>query len=250
MMGRTHALSGLVVGLAVAPALGLSGLAQTVPFVLTTTGFTLLPDLDHPRSLLSRSLGPISQAASHLIRGVSAGLYRITKTAQDTHGAHGHRALTHTSVFALLSGAAAGLVGQAHPWAVALIAAAGAFAGSLALGGWILAVFAGAALTWFAGVEFSTAAAEVALAAVTWKIGFAVAAGVLTHAAGDALTEGGCPLLWPARIRGRSWYGIRAPEPIRFHTGQAGETLLVAPALLVLTVWLAWPYLAPLLTTG
>ncbi|MGI0070155.1 MAG: metal-dependent hydrolase, partial [Nitrosopumilaceae archaeon] len=48
--------------------------------------------------------------------------------------------------------------------------------------------------------------------------GGAAALGCWTHCLGDSLTEMGCPWLWPLPIAGETWYEIRTPSLIRFHT--------------------------------
>lgn len=81
-------------------------------------------------------------------------------------------------------------------------------------------------------------------------LGTAVTLGMLAHSAGDTITESGAPLLWPLRIRHRSWYPVGSPRPLRFRTGGTVEAWLVAPALTVavfVLVALVVPGVAPIL---
>ena len=57
--------------------------------------------------------------------------------------------------------------------------------------------------------------------------------GMVVHAAGDAVTESGAPLLWPLRIRQRSWYPVGSPRPLRFrdHAHDLRENRLTADTL-------------------
>src|SRR5262245_59154246 len=103
MMGRTHALTGVLAGLLVGRAAGLDTLPELAPFAVTTAGYALVPDLDHPSSSATRILGPITGLLSRALRGASAWVYARTKgPADEPHGTHRH--LTHTFVFALLLG--------------------------------------------------------------------------------------------------------------------------------------------------
>ena len=79
MMGRSHALSGWCAGLAVAPLIGLTSVAQVVPFAAATAGYALVPDLDHPGASASRLLGPVTCLVSGVVRAFSGVLYTLTK---------------------------------------------------------------------------------------------------------------------------------------------------------------------------
>lgn len=59
-----------------------------------------------------------------------------------------------------------------------------------------------------------------------WWLGLPVAVGSTVHLLGDACTNSGCPILWPARIRGRRWYPVGTPRQIRFDTGSTAETVV------------------------
>lgn len=236
MMGRTHALSGWCAGLALAPAVGLTTAHQAVVFAATTAGFALLPDLDHPGARASRLLGPVSGALSWLLRRASAGLYAVTKGPRDERCSGTHRHLSHTLLFAAALGALAGAAGEVGgPYAVTAVVVLGLLLAENALGDWVLPVLVAAGVWW---VYDAGPSAVDQLGAVSGWIGVAVAAGCVTHCLGDALTESGCPFLFPVPIAGETWYEIRPPAVLRFRTGKRVENLLVFPAFAVAAVLL------------
>jgi membrane-bound metal-dependent hydrolase YbcI (DUF457 family) len=247
VLGRTHATSGLAAGLAVAPTLGLSSLTALVPFAVATAGYSLAPDLDHPKATPSRLLGPLTGVLSRGITAMSRGVYAATRGPQDDYqvGAGGHRALTHTIAFALVLGALAAVTSLASPWVVAGWLAFGALACAAALGEWaILAVAVGIAIPAFTHPHGALALLGTMQGPT---IGIAVALGALTHLAGDGLTRSGIPALWPLPIDGQRWHDAHLlPEKARLHTGKLPEKLLIFPALIVLAVLLALPYAAHL----
>ena len=76
-------------------------------------------------------------------------------------------------------------------------------------------------------------------------LGIAVAVGCFTHCLGDAMTESGCPFLFPVPIAGETWYELRPPKPLRLRTGKKVERLVVFPAFVVLGLLLipgAWQF--------
>lgn len=242
MMGVNHAMSGAVVGLAVAgfgPGLvGAEATAGTVlTFAATTAGAALLPDLDHPSSIATRRFSAASCLASRLVRPLSALVYKATRTDQD-RGTGAHRGLTHTVLGAVALGAAVSLasatVGTPVLVGTLFVCLALAIKGLDALvpGPPSLAIAAGLTVAidqYLPGGTAGTAG---------W-LGGAVTFGMLVHMLGDAVTESGAPLLWPLRIRGRRWYPVGILRPLRFRTGGPVEVLLVAPALLVAVLVMA-----------
>src|SRR5438094_717505 len=104
---------------------------------------------------------------------------------------------------------------------------------------------------WCAGLALAPAVGAgsvhqaVAFAATAGWLGIAVAAGCLTHCLGDALTEAGCPFLFPVPIAGETWYEIRPPRFLRFKTGKKVENRLIFPVFVLLGVLLVpgvWNY--------
>ncbi|MDV6010950.1 metal-dependent hydrolase [Haloechinothrix sp. LS1_15] len=235
MMGRTHALTGWCAGLGVAPLVGSGALHEAVVFAATTAGFALLPDLDHPGARASRLLGPATAALSWLLRRASAGMYAVTRLAGDDDSTGTHRHLTHTLAFAGAAGVATAAGTQTGGmYAVAAVAIVGLLLAENALGDWLLPVSLGA-IAWWA-VTSPGGLAE--LAQLSGWLGIAVALGCVVHCLGDALTESGCPFLWPIPIRGQTWYELRPPAWLRFRTGKTVENALIAPAATIAGVLL------------
>ncbi|OLT48026.1 hypothetical protein BJF85_13825 [Saccharomonospora sp. CUA-673] len=249
MMGRTHALTGWCAGLAVAPLAGVSSLAQALVFAATTAGYALLPDLDHPNARASRLLGPLTGMLSRMLRATSSAVYSVTKGPRDEDGAGTHRHLSHTVLFAVLVGLAVGFGTEAGgPWVVAGVVIVGLLLAENALGDWLLPLTGGAAI-WWAWEVSPHALTE--LAAMGGLLGLAVALGCVTHCLGDALTESGCPFLFPLPIAGETWYELRPPALLRFRTGRTFENKVLFPAFSVLAVLLipgVWTMFADLLS--
>src|SRR5690606_32655211 len=101
VMGKTHALSGLAVGLVVGPAVGVHQPIDLAVFAGTTAGFAVFPDIDHPKSSATRKLGIAGRAACKVMRGVSRVVYKATRGRNDRRGGGVHRHLSHTVLFAL-----------------------------------------------------------------------------------------------------------------------------------------------------
>ena len=146
----------------------------------------IMPDLDLPRSTVSRALGPVTVLLSILVARLAGG----------------HRAATHSLAFALLLPAVvwAGMHTPARPLLALLVAAVCVGLTLRALGprqvrtgglidlgllGWTVA------LTWW-GASVVTDLA--------W-LPAAVGVGVALHLFGDLATPQGIPLLWPNPIR-------------------------------------------------
>lgn len=237
MMGRTHALTGGVAGLAVAPLVGVSTLAQSAVFAVTTAGYAILPDLDHPSASASRVLGWFTRCLSWIVRGISGLIYKATKGPRDEPGVH--RTVTHTSLFAV--GVGLGYWATTSPWVVVGIAAFGVLLAVDRLGDIALAVTVAAVLVLTVGTggDLATLAAEVD--GMAWSIGIAAGLGCLVHCLGDAVTESGAPLLFPLPIAGETYYELRPPAFLRFSTNSVVENWFVTPLCLVglvgLSVW-------------
>ncbi|HEY9472229.1 MAG TPA: metal-dependent hydrolase, partial [Mycobacteriales bacterium] len=106
-MGRTHALSGAVGMLAVTPAVAAlapsltpHGPVALAAGTVVAAGAALLPDLDHPRATVARSLGPVTGALSKVVAAVSGG----------------HRQATHSVAGVLLAAGLFGVAGSAGGW--------------------------------------------------------------------------------------------------------------------------------------
>lgn len=236
MMGRSHALSGWVVGLAVAPMVGLTSVAEVVPFAAATAGYALVPDLDHPGGSASRLLGPVTGLISSAIRTFSGVLYNLTKGPRDEDSTGKHRHATHTLAAAIGLGMLAASLGDRGKWAVLAVAATGLLLAAHVLGDWILIAVLGATAYSVLGTALPGTtpadALQAGLSGIGGWIGVAVGLGMFTHCLGDSLTRSGCPWLWPLPIRGETWYEIRLPRMLRFSTNSWVERLVVVPVLL------------------
>jgi membrane-bound metal-dependent hydrolase YbcI (DUF457 family) len=216
VLGRSHALSGVVTGLAIgsfvlhepaAPLLLLTGL---------TAAYALAPDLDACGATEARSLGFVTGILAWTVSKVSGG---------HRHGTH---SLAGVAAFA---GAAwlACFCRDDWPGRIALF---------LILG----AGFASALDALRIGGHLGNLVALIAAAAMCWTgygvalVPVAAATGVTTHIFGDCLTRSGCPLLWPVTMREFHL----TPRPLRFTTGKLAEHVIVTPLLLAALGWLCW----------
>lgn len=106
MLGRSHMLSGLCVGLAIAPHIGFQGAVPVLMFATVTAAASLAPDIDHPGSTVSRCAGVLSGSVSRLARFVSRRIYLATRTPQDRKSRGTHRMACHSlPLFAVPVGA-------------------------------------------------------------------------------------------------------------------------------------------------
>ncbi|WP_338011663.1 metal-dependent hydrolase [Streptomonospora alba] len=247
MMASSHAATGLIAGLlataALSPVFG-AGPVELAAGAAVGAGAALLPDVDHPASTVTRFQGPVTRLVSAGARWISAAVYHRTATAADTARNGEHRHLWHTPAAALAAGAALGTAASLNPWAL------------------------GAVLWFTIGVGLrgltqsptrrrrgdqplsrplaTLAAAVIALLLVRGGAspgpyaGVIVAAGMLVHSFGDALTRSAVPLAWPLRIRGRRWAMLGTPRCLRFATGAWPERVVrVACLAAVPAVWIA-----------
>jgi membrane-bound metal-dependent hydrolase YbcI (DUF457 family) len=215
MLGRSHTLVGAVGWLAVAPPVAavlarpLSA-RETVAGAVLCGGAALLPDIDHPSSTVARTLGPVT-------RVMAAGVAKVSG---------GHRHATHSLLGCTVFGVAAAVLVQ---WPV------GVFAAFLLCAAWFLRLLGPHSLDDAVfGCGEIVVAAVVALVAAhylpgsTWMV-CAITAGAVLHLAGDLVTKGGLPLLWPWERR----FSLGL-----FRAGAAVERLVVCPVLVVVALWL------------
>lgn len=242
VMGPTHAMSGAAVGLAVAQAIpeswgGVTSPQEAFVYAGIAAGAALLPDLDSPPATVSRSFGPLTQGLSRVVENIAQTLVNITRGRKDPPCRNGHRTVTHTLWFALLTGAGAwALIGSfGKPAAMALLFL---FLG-LALRGllpewskkrdWFLVTGVAAMITLLTWWLVPTGASALVM-------GSAVTVGALTHLLGDAITKQGIPLFAPLiPLGGRRWWKVRLPGPLRVTaSGPADKLLLSAFSVLVI----------------
>lgn len=213
MMGRHHAILAAAVGLLVADAAGMRP-AAALAFAASVGGAGMLPDIDEPGSSVAHAAEPLSTI-------VSAATNRL---------AGGHRLATHSALAVVGVGLATwafGMVTLARNWPASVVI----LAITLALG--MRGVMP---IGWRLGKLNALVVGAVAAAATARYVGMswlpvAVSMGWALHIAGDMLTSGGVPLLWPCKVR-IAW-------PILDHTGSARETT-AAIVLGVLLVLLAY----------
>jgi membrane-bound metal-dependent hydrolase YbcI (DUF457 family) len=117
MMAHGHTVSGVLAG-----ALTLPLLDVPVPYrggyLVVCAVFALVPDLDHKSARLSNYLPPLTTLLCRMLTRLSRVVFFATRERHDPDKSNGHRALTHTFVFALaLFPLALGVV-AVLPWAV------------------------------------------------------------------------------------------------------------------------------------
>lgn len=249
-MGRNHALSGVPAGLAVAPLVGLTTPMLAVPFTITTVGYALLPDLDHPSASCTRMLGPVGAGLSRVLRRASAVTYEATKGPDDEPWNGKHRHLSHTWIFAAAIGLIVAGLCLITPWVMLPVYTLGVLLAADRLGSWALLLGLGGA---------AVAVPELADGqfGMSWQIGLAVTLGCAVHCLGDSLTLGGCPFLWlpPPLSRlttwsGETWYEIKLLGPLAFRTNSFAENWIACPLLVGLSCAAALPYLDHLASLG
>ena len=203
MLGHSHALSGLAAGAATLPWAPVGGTVGQVAWIAAVGGMAMLPDLDHSGSTVSDMWGPLTDVPSGAVGRL----------------AQGHRWGTHDAVLAPLAFGALALAAANAFWSSLLLL-------SLAIGLALRAlhfVIPGRA-------ENTVVGNQVLSWAGAW-LPWAVALGVLTHIAGDALTTQGVPVpvLWLLR---RSRLKL---TPLR--TGASLEKVVLVPAFVLVTLY-------------
>ena len=249
MMGPAHSLSGAAAWLGVGAAAAALDHPMTWQVLLggavISAGAALSPDLDHKTATISRAFGPISRAACEVIDKTSYAAYKGTRKPGDPRRSGGHRTLTHTWVAAALCGAiASALALFGGRWAVLVVlfihmvlAVEGLLGRQARVSSDVLVWLLGAAGAWILADLLHDRGAEWLFTGsgqeYLW-IGLPVAAGMLTHCIGDALTVSGCPILWPIPLGRRRWYPLGLPKAMRFRAGSWVELKVLTPAFMVL----------------
>jgi membrane-bound metal-dependent hydrolase YbcI (DUF457 family) len=229
MMGRDHALSGAVAFAALAPTLHVRP-AYLAAGVVLCAGAGVLPDIDHPDSTISRSFGFLTEWFAWLVDRVSGG------HRHGTHSLVGIAAFTAASygagLFQLSEPASVTrhLIPSWHiaPAALILTLLYSAALRALKIGGHFsdFIGIAAALVTCFTGADLTQ------LTVASWHVPLLAAVtglGCAAHIAGDELTHGGCPLLWPAA---RHEFHL-LPRPLQITTAKFCETRVIFPALVI-----------------
>lgn len=131
-MAKGHVISGWCAGAGYASLVGARDPQSVIVCGSIGAGLALVPDIDCGSSTITKMLGPVGWALSHILRGCSHVLYAATKGPRDENCQGEHRHASHTLIFAVLVGwlAYAGLVagGVTHPYLYAGAVAVGCFA--------------------------------------------------------------------------------------------------------------------------
>jgi len=246
-MGATHAATGAVAwlaGCATAAAFGHDpGVYQVVVGTPLAAFGAIWPDIDHPSASIARSLGWPTRRLADLVAWAGRRLHAATRTPLDRVDLDGHRTITHTVLFCVLSFVGFGVLGQyGGVWApTAMIA----FATATALRAlkvrrrrrFVIAAIV-ALLTTGVGPVIGLLPGEVnpaVLAELTWLVelkwpapsgwwlGWAIGGGALVHNLGDRMTNTGVPLAFPVKIGGKRWRTFKSARWCRFETGAAGN---------------------------
>jgi membrane-bound metal-dependent hydrolase YbcI (DUF457 family) len=223
VLGHSHAASGAFVWIALASTVPPTVLdLQLQPHDLLVgaavcAGSALLPDLDHPGSLIANFLGPPSELLARLVSLISGG----------------HRQGTHSLLFVALVWAGTWLgiqqIGRVFVLGVVF------FTVALALQGLRLCPPGSGFREWGAiGLQAGIATWVVStyLPGVPDWLSYAVSVGALAHLLGDCLTTRGVPLLWPLRTR--------FAFPVIERTGNWVETWILVPAMSLGAVGMFW----------
>lgn len=189
MMGTSHALSGAAAWVALTSTMPGFGVVPLEPLGVLTgaavcAGAALLPDIDHPSSTVATAL-----PGGRVIAGVASGV------------TGGHRKGMH-SIVAMLAVVIGAIALSFATWTPAgwdrelAVGPAIAAAACIAVGTKCLRIARGWFASWFVGIA--------AAGGMMWwfpdQFGWlpaCVGVGFVVHLAGDTLTTGGVPWLWP-----------------------------------------------------
>lgn len=199
MMGRTHALSGTLVfgGVTLAHSFPVP---ELVAGLVITTAAALLPDIDHHKSTITKTYGPITKIVHWLVGAV--------------FGPHRHG--THSIFFVclVLFGSQLAIEFRDHiaskiSLVILLSIVTGGLIRLFKIKGWLddllpIPIFVG--LIFFTDLDLSIVPPALAL-------------GTAAHIIGDCMTDRGCPLLWPVS---RKKWGVSL-----FTTGKRGEIVVI-----------------------
>lgn len=213
MLGHSHALSGLAAGAATLPWAPVQGAVAQGAWIAAVGGFAMLPDLDHRNSTVSDMWGPVTDVPAGAIGALSGG----------------HRWGTHDAILAPLAFGALAVLASETFWSSLLLMA---LAIGLALRALHFVIPGRTETTILGNLVLSWGGAWLLLnhmGSPVW-LPWAVAAGVLTHVLGDAITTAGVPVpvLWLVRRK------RLALSPIR--TGAGVEKMALVPLFMVATI--------------
>lgn len=240
-MGHTHAMTGAIAWLGLAPGLAAlpmvmessrfieTGImvnaltpAELVAGAIICAGAAMLPDLDHPSATIAQTFGPVTWVLSKGVNWISGG----------------HRGATHSLAFAVAVGLGAHWLAAAYPLGrdIMVVLLIGLALRAIGIG--IPGNKAGSALINI-GLTAGLFAVFLSLGVGYAWLGLAVAIGSFTHVVGDCMTERGCPVLWPLSVK------FLLPWKIGIKTGRTFEQKILAPVLSVVIIGLLFLRLSP-----
>jgi membrane-bound metal-dependent hydrolase YbcI (DUF457 family) len=242
MMGHTHALTGAIAWLGLAPPLAALpllnessrfietgimatalGPTELIAGTIICAGAAMLPDLDHPSATIAQTFGPVTWMLSKAVSWASGG----------------HRGATHSLAFAVAIGFGAHFLANTYPIGrdIMVVLLIGLALRALGIG--IPGKKLGSALVNI-GITAGLYAVFLSQGVGYAWLGLAVGIGSFTHVVGDCMTERGCPVLWPLSVK------FLLPWKIGIKTGRKFEQKFLAPVLSVAIVGLLFWRLAPL----
>ncbi len=276
MMGPSHSLSGMTIGLAgigvynsvINPTHPLD-IADAIMIVTVIAGAALAPDFDSHSATAVRSFGIFGTLVHKLVDGLSIVVYNLTKTKYDKDIDGGHRTLFHTGVMAILLGVITTLLclptwpvelwGQKSTFGQVAAIVLTAIYMNLMISGifdkvikstkakygpyvfMIISVILTIVLSYFLPQANTTdgLTTSTGLTSYAW-LGIAVTLGCYIHIWGDFITKMGVPA-WPFKIAGKRWYDVALPTPMRIQAGGMFEYAVLVPLFSVaaagLLVW-------------
>lgn len=248
MMGRHHVTVG-------ACMVGVAGAAHWLPWsqpkLAVVVGSLIIagsvvPDIDHKKSQITRSWGPLTWLLCRFWRIMSRWVYVLTRTPDDPKKRDPHRTFTHTWVAAIMFG---GLTGAAMANHIAATATVGLLCGA-------------AGRSYHRDYQLPS---SVATGAVMWSLWpslggqwpavcVAVAIGCLIHDFSDCTTKAGNPLQFPRVMRVQvtsaktgsvteknlRWHMSGPPAWMRYETGGAIEFWVVRLILCMSITLMTW----------
>ncbi|MCP2292567.1 LexA-binding, inner membrane-associated putative hydrolase [Nocardia amikacinitolerans] len=231
VLGHSHATSGAFAWSVAAATLPLAALTypvlqssearlgpvDVVLGVFLTAGAALLPDADHPKGTIAHVLGPLS--------------YFLCKVISTVAG--GHRQATHSFAFVIAAayGTWAGMHWIGRGFTLALVF----FLLALAVRALHLYPPGDGIRSWGTIVVLATAgtfAMDHWISDRPAWLPFCVGLGAFAHLIGDCLTDRGCRLFWP--------FKLRTCLPIIERTGNKVETWILTPLFAVATLGVLW----------
>lgn len=228
MMGRAHAISGVLAVTMAGAYLDVSGTAMLV-LGMVVPGSSLLPDVDHAKSTVSRTYGPLTRGFSKLV---------------------GHRQITHsvpgvlglgTALYGSLAVRDGATVSEVPAVQLGVEVASYAFVCVVLI--LVLAAFLrlfrdvpGRVGRWFRRSWLDDLAPIPFVGSVVIfsdldldYVPIAIMIGCVVHMLGDMITKMGLPIFWPISTRKYRLASIKAGGKI--------ERLLIVPLMIAGIVW-------------